>query len=246
MQVMFEKLLPLPGQRLALPAAIGDAIADMILAGKLRPGDKLPTEAAFTRTYGVGRNSYREAIKMLSSIGVVEIIRGEGTFISKSLEPAAVISPLVLHLAFMQAPSTQIVELRLLLEMGTAELVLDKLRDGDLDKLVEANDRMLEESRKSEPDPDELLRRDMQFHEVLLGLTGNPLLQNLYTAVSKLFAASVRQSVNQSPGIAYDNHSMIIEALRSGDVERVRRTTKESFGFWSELLAAKGGDVPQP
>ena len=245
MQAVFEILLAPSGGRRALPVAIGDSIADLILAGKLRPGDKLPTEAAFTQKYGVGRNSYREAIKMLSSIGIVEIRRGEGTFITKSLNPAAVISPLVLQLALMQDPSSQIVELRLLLEIGATELVLDKLREGDLEKLMRANERLLEESRISAHDQDELLRRDLQFHEVLIDLTGNQLLKSLYMAVSKLFAASVRQSVNQSPRIAYDNHSMIIEALRSGDVERVRRATKQSFDFWSDVLAAKGGDVSE-
>lgn len=59
-----------------------DSITDALLDGRLKPGDKIPTELEFSRTLGVGRNVVREAIKVLEAFGVVEIRRSEGTFIT--------------------------------------------------------------------------------------------------------------------------------------------------------------------
>ena len=50
-----------------------DQITNAIINGELLPGDKLPTEPELCETFNVGRNSVREAIKILEAYGVVEI-----------------------------------------------------------------------------------------------------------------------------------------------------------------------------
>ena len=60
-------------------------ITDDILSGNLKPGDKLPTENELAESLGVGRNSVRKAIKMLSSFGVIEVKMGAGTYIAESM-----------------------------------------------------------------------------------------------------------------------------------------------------------------
>ena len=60
---------------------IVDQITEAILRGELRPGDRLPTEAELCSSMGVGRNSVREAIKILEAYGVAEIRRADGTYI---------------------------------------------------------------------------------------------------------------------------------------------------------------------
>ena len=69
-------------KRKPISAEILHMITDNILAGNLKPGDKLPTEFELAESLGVGRNSVREAIKMLHSLGVVEVKMGAGTFIA--------------------------------------------------------------------------------------------------------------------------------------------------------------------
>ena len=60
---------------------IVDNITNAIINGELNPGDKIPTEAELSESMGVGRNSVREAIKVLEAYGVVHIKRAEGTFV---------------------------------------------------------------------------------------------------------------------------------------------------------------------
>lgn len=50
-----------------------NCLTDAIIHKELRPGDKIPTEMELAQTLGVGRNSIREAIKILVYLGVLEI-----------------------------------------------------------------------------------------------------------------------------------------------------------------------------
>ena len=65
----------------SLVQRIINKITDSIIAGELKPGDKLPTEMELIAAFQVSRNTVREAIRTLIAYGVVEIRRPEGTFV---------------------------------------------------------------------------------------------------------------------------------------------------------------------
>ena len=60
-------------------------IKSSLIQGDLKLGDKLPSERELTEKYGVSRGAVREAVKMLVALGVVEIKRGDGTYITKKV-----------------------------------------------------------------------------------------------------------------------------------------------------------------
>ena len=62
-------------------------IKDMIVSGKLHPGDRLPPEKELSEELGLSRSSLREAVKALEVIRVLDVRRGDGTYVT-SLEPA--------------------------------------------------------------------------------------------------------------------------------------------------------------
>lgn len=74
-----------PGQnaRPALWKSIHDALAADIAEGRYRPGDKLPTEAALSRRFGVNRHTVRRALKLLADDGAVHARRGAGVFVTQ-------------------------------------------------------------------------------------------------------------------------------------------------------------------
>ena len=61
-------------------------IKDMILSGELAPGDRLPPEQQLSERLGLSRSSLREAVKALEVIRVLDVRRGDGTYVT-SLEP---------------------------------------------------------------------------------------------------------------------------------------------------------------
>ena len=150
--------LPLkPLQPESISSSVMDIIVNYLLSGDLKPGDKLPTEHEFAQKLGVGRNSVREAIKMLSSIGVVEVKRGAGTFIVESMS-SSILNPLILSLVFEQGASEELLELRLLLDTGVAALVIEKASEHDIKRLEEANQKLREEALKDHHDNPHALR----------------------------------------------------------------------------------------
>ena len=68
--------------RRALPLRVRDLILEEIRSGQFEPGAQLPPEAALCETFGVGRSTVREAVKLLVNDGVVDIQRGRGSFVT--------------------------------------------------------------------------------------------------------------------------------------------------------------------
>ena len=61
-------------------------IKEMIISGELSPGDRLPPEKELSERLGLSRSSMREAVKALEVIRVLDVRRGDGTYVT-SLEP---------------------------------------------------------------------------------------------------------------------------------------------------------------
>lgn len=230
-----------PLNRESVSSSIMNMLTNYLLSKELKPGDKLPTESEFAQQLGVGRNSVREAIKMLSSLGIVEIKRGVGTFIAKSIS-TSIINPLILGLVFEQGTSRELFELRLLIETGAAELVIEKASDEDIEKLEEANRKLREAVESKTDDSRKLLDLDINFHHTLLEITENPLLAKIGKAIYILFFTSIEKTVKLDPMSGYKNHQLVIDAIKKRSKELVRNTMNESLSFWMAIIDSEKAD----
>ena len=66
---------------------IADRLREQIESGDLVPGQKLPTETQLRKEHDASRNTIRDAIKWLTSLGLVETRPGQGTFVVKKVDP---------------------------------------------------------------------------------------------------------------------------------------------------------------
>jgi GntR family transcriptional regulator len=66
---------------------IAQELRERIESGRLLPGDQLPTELELRDRYGTSRNTIRDAIKRLTSEGLVETRPGQGTFVIRKVDP---------------------------------------------------------------------------------------------------------------------------------------------------------------
>lgn len=224
-----------PLNRESVTSSIINRLTDLLISGELKPGDKLPTEMELAEQLGVGRNSVREAIKMLSYLGVIEIRRGIGTFVANSM-PESVVNPLILGLVFEQKTSREIIELRLLFETAIGEIVIQKASDEDIKKLVAANEHLKKAAARKSSSSQQLRDIDIGFHETLLELTDNNPLKKIGKAIYALFLSSIENTVKQDPERAVRNHQLIIEAVEKRDPELLRKHMKESLSFWMDYL----------
>jgi GntR family transcriptional repressor for pyruvate dehydrogenase complex len=220
-----------------LPTSIVDILTNYLLSGELKPGDRLPTETELAQRMGVGRNAVREAIKMLSAIGVVETRRGSGIYIAESVS-STMLNPLVLSLVFEQGTSHELIQLRLVFDTAAAEIALADIDEAELQRLIDINIQLEEEGLKTPHDPVRLRDLDLSFHKELYRAAGNRLLTKLGEAIYTLFYASIEKTVMADPEKAYQNHNLIIDALKTKDPMLVRKSTRDSLAYWMQYITS--------
>ena len=117
-----------------LAEQVEEQIYHFILDTPLSPGSKLPNEFELGEKFGVGRSTIREAVKLLSSKGIVEVRRGSGTYVLTTA--LGVGDPLGLSaVQDKTALALDLVNVRLLLEPGIAEMAANNATDEDIARL---------------------------------------------------------------------------------------------------------------
>ena len=66
-------------------AAMADHVAARIEAGELQPGARLPGERDLAKEYGVALGTARRAVKELAERGLVRVLPGRGTFVTRQM-----------------------------------------------------------------------------------------------------------------------------------------------------------------
>ncbi len=194
-------------------------IKDMILDGRLAPGQRLPPERALSEALGVSRPTVREAIGSLQAMNILESRHGAGTFVA-SLSVEELLRPLQFVLSLADGGLEHLFEVRLLLEPGAAALAAVRADEDDIAAIRACAERAEAEIGKPELMP----ALDAELHERIVLASGNPLLVHLHAATSALGAES-RSYTTRLPGVLDDTiaeHGEIVAAIAAGDDEGAR------------------------
>ena len=190
-------------------------IKDMILDGRLAPGQRLPPERSLSEALGVSRPTVREAIRSLQAMNILESRHGAGTFVA-SLSVDELLRPLQFVLALAGGGLDHLFEVRLLLEPGAAALAAARASEEQIAGLRDCAARAEAEAVE---DPEAMLTLDTELHERIVEASGNPLLQHLWAATSALGAESRAYTV-RLPGVrpqTISEHHAIVEAIAARD-----------------------------
>jgi DNA-binding FadR family transcriptional regulator len=193
---------------------VADRIAADIRAGRLAPGDRLPSERELARRLEVGRASVREAIASLQVAGMVETRPGAGSFVTAGAAERT-------RDAHDSSPS-DLLEARALLEPAVARLAAERGRpDADAEALLAAM-----EAAAATGDRGGWNDCDRRFHRRIAALTGNPVLVSLADHVAAVMDEPLWQRLRDDsiavPGratIHLAEHRMIYEAVAEGDAD---------------------------
>jgi len=154
-------------------------VRDMIQAGQLLPGDRLPAERELAAMLGVSRNSLREAVRALSLVNVLTVRQGDGTYVA-SLEPAALLGSTRFVVDLLQGVTVlELFELRRILEGWAAEQAAARIDQERLNRLGE-----LVETMKSAGSMDSVADADSEFHRLIAEAAGNKLLASLLDSLA--------------------------------------------------------------
>jgi GntR family transcriptional regulator, transcriptional repressor for pyruvate dehydrogenase complex len=205
-----------------------DTVKSLLINKKLKPGDVIPSEGELAAQLSISRGSIREAMKILSAFGVVDIRRGDGTYIATTGNQK-LFDPLLFNLLVTASDIEELAELRVLVEVGIVRLIVKHADDEDLRELEEAYSQLERHSLDSHGDPELLFRCDLNFHNVMGRITRNPLVQNVYGFVIQLFAPTMRA------GHGLEAHKKLLEALKNRDLGDAVRAVEEHDEIWRTL-----------
>ncbi|MFE7580818.1 FadR/GntR family transcriptional regulator [Streptomyces gardneri] len=155
-------------------------IREMIRSGQLPPGAKLPPEAQLAAELGLSRNLMREAVKVLTVSRVLEIRRGDGTYVT-SLAPRLLLEGLSSAVELLSGETLrELTETRRLLEPAATALAATRITDEGLAEVAEHLDAM----RAAQHHPERLNAHDAAFHRAVVAATGNETLSTLLEGIS--------------------------------------------------------------
>jgi GntR family transcriptional repressor for pyruvate dehydrogenase complex len=154
-------------------------IKEMILTGRLAPGARLPREADLATQLGVSRNALREAVRALSTINILDVKQGDGTYVT-SLEPQILLDNLTFVVDFHRDDSVlEFLRVRRILEPAAAAMAAQEIDEAT----VAALQRVVDAS-SPESEPEELFALDAEFHRLIGVASGNSVLASLIEGLS--------------------------------------------------------------
>ena len=130
---------------------------------ELKPGDRIPPEPELAASMGVARSSVREAIKILSYLGVLESKRSEGTFVCSGFQES-MIDPMIYGIILNQDSFDNLMELREMVEAGIMRLASQKYDEEDGHALEAMLEQMKEIVHSGDNEVDRFFAVDNEFH----------------------------------------------------------------------------------
>lgn len=211
-----------------------DNLTEAMLNRQLRPGDKIPTEAELAESMGVGRNSIREAVKILVYLGVFEIRRAEGTFVCDGFSES-MIDPMIYGIILDKEDSYEnLMELREMMEVGVMQLAMKKVTQKELDVLKNKLEDMHKEIHKGPDNVENAFWADNEFHDIISDMGQNPLVDKINQVVRTLTHAmrleTVRTMIETGEGEElYKAHENIYRMIADKDMEHMDKAVKATY-----------------
>jgi GntR family transcriptional regulator, transcriptional repressor for pyruvate dehydrogenase complex len=191
-------------------------IQELIVEGVLPPGSRLPTENELAAQLGISRSSIREAVKALTQTRVLDVRRGDGTYVT-SLEPHLLLEGIGFALELVQDDAIlEIVEVRRLWEPIATGLAAQRIDDSSLGTLAGHVTAM----EAAEHDQEQLVHHDAAFHSAVFEATRNRTLTSILDGLaSRTLRARVWRGVLEADAArgTIREHWGIYEALAAHD-----------------------------
>lgn len=215
-----------------------NSIKELLLTQKVRPGDRLPTEMELARLLSVSRGSVREAMKILSAFGIIEIKRGDGTYVA-NMSGKVLFDPLLFSLILSQPNFDELKEFRLLLEKDVVRLVIQNASDEEVSLLRNAYEEMNALKGQQSHSYDQLLESDLEFHIVLGRICNNRLLEKIYLFIMEYFKPFIAQSLRKHTNFSLESnetHRRVLDAVEKRDIVAAEKAIENSLDVWQNLI----------
>ncbi|HTU15204.1 MAG TPA: FadR/GntR family transcriptional regulator [Solirubrobacterales bacterium] len=216
----------------AAPTITSDVIEQLeaqIAAGTWAVGDRLPPEPELAETLQVGRNTVREAVRALAYAGLVDVRRGDGTYVVTANHLDAAMARRV-----TTSRAADALEVRSLLEIEAAGLAAERRDDADMELLEDA--LASQEEARSAGDLDHYIEADLELHRRIVASTHNPVLTGLYESLDGAVRSVLTAAIEPEGGDLPEPHHAIVGAIERRDPAAARAAAAALLADAARLL----------
>jgi DNA-binding FadR family transcriptional regulator len=198
-----------------------DQIKGLIASGQFKPHDKIPTENELAESFGIGRSSIREAIKIFQYLGILESHTRKGTFVCDYTNIST--EALTWSILLGKNEIFELVDLRNVIESRALVLLIRRFKknpesvadvintlEGEIGKMQEAIDGTQMES---------LIEADYNFHGTIIVSSENNVFINIYHTLRSFMHEEIKKTniYDSERSSLVEEHRAILTALKSGD-----------------------------
>ncbi|MGD9974418.1 MAG: FadR/GntR family transcriptional regulator [Desulfatirhabdiaceae bacterium] len=207
-------------RRVKVYEEISRQIEELIQSGKLKPGDKLPTERELSEIFNVSRHSVREAIRVLENNQLINSVAGSGTYVALR-ENQESINSIVNYLLEETDKFSEILELRRIIEPQIAGLAAKNATVDDIDRLKSMqikNDELIANGIVNHNDFSQF---DTHLHTTIAKATQNNFVSKIIERLNDFFYVTRLEGYQSEIRIKTSarGHAEIIQAILQGDCQ---------------------------
>lgn len=206
---------------------------------KYRMGQKLPNENELSLSLGISRSTLRESIRILVAEGVLEVQRGNGTFVANQLNQVANQSLELKAPVNSKVTLRDLYETRLIFEPEAAALACKRATDEEIKEILRLGKECQELILKN-PTGQERVASEAAFHGAIIKACHNDFLSQfmpiLNETIEKTFDLRINLDVIAED--AYKDHIMIMNFLEKRDAQALKSavTIHLHHAVWTEQL----------
>lgn len=206
-------------------------LKDKIMEGYWKEGERITPEISLATELQISRNSVREAIEKLVGLGILEKMKGKGTFVKKR-DCGLSFNEFLRDSIILKSDYLEILDFRKGFEVRNIELFIDNSMENDIKELEYSYEKMLEKKNIGE----EFSYYDAMFHNTIAKGTKNSIIIKISEILSNLM---VQHQKNLNDMLGYEKgiseHKLILDAIKNKDKElavlyckrHVERTIKD-------------------
>ncbi|MBQ6492029.1 MAG: FadR family transcriptional regulator [Atopobiaceae bacterium] len=218
-------------------------ITDALVAGELKPGDKIPTEVEFAERLGVGRNAVREAIKVLVAFGVLEIRRAKGTYVVENYNDK-LLDPLLYGLILTEHSMDELLDVKIAISDAVTYLAQKHATDDQVAELHRLGERFREVMLDPASTEEQCYEASIAFNLYLGSMHGNRMLLQLDRVIHKIAAFTRHLAINRSrelgePWLLPDNYLRQVDVIASRNMDEVGPFMDERMKVWRYLVVGE-------
>lgn len=192
---------------------LSNYILEGIMEGTVMTGAKMPSERELSETLGVGRSTLREAVKVLTMLGLLEVKPGQGTFITDGSSDFYA-APLAWGLLIGERSIEELVEVRSLLDCESARLAALRATPDELDVLRTHYEEMVTACENE--DAQAFADADVRFHLTVARAAHNAVILQTMRTIRRLLELWISKVLidSESLEVTVNEHRKVYECIR--------------------------------